>query len=120
MKFELRQQFQLESARHLPGLPPEHPCARLHGHSFAVVLRLRGEQDAQVGWVRDYHEIEMITRPWRAELDHRVLNEVPGLENPTSENLAAWIYARARRDLPELVQVIVRETTLTECRYPVL
>lgn len=120
MKFELRQQFQIESARFLPKLPPSHPCSRMHGHSFVIILRLIGQQGDQTGWVRDYHEIETATQPWRQELDHRVLNEIPGLENPTSENLAAWIYNRARKDIPELVQVIVRETSLTECRYPVL
>lgn len=119
MKFELRQQFQIESARFLPKLPQGHPCSRMHGHSFVIILRLIGEKN-DIGWVRDYHEIEKTSAPWRQELDHRVLNEIPGLENPTSENLAAWIFDRARKDLPELVQVIVRETPLTECRYPVL
>lgn len=120
MKFELKQQFRIESARFLPGLPEGHPCRRMHGHSFVIILRLVGEQDPKIGWVRDYHEIERVMKPLLAELDHRVLNEVSGLENPTSENLALWIYSQARKNLPELIQVSVAETPTTECSYPVL
>jgi 6-pyruvoyltetrahydropterin/6-carboxytetrahydropterin synthase len=120
MKFELRQQFQIESARFLPNLPPSHPCSRMHGHSFKIHLRLMGQQDSRLGWVRDYHEIEQKVKPLLSELDHRLLNDVSGLENPTSENLAAWLFERLKSHLPELVQVIVKETDSTECRYPVL
>jgi 6-pyruvoyltetrahydropterin/6-carboxytetrahydropterin synthase len=92
----------------------------MHGHSFLITLRLVGEADPQIGWVRDYHEIEKSMKPWLQELDHKVLNEVHGLENPTSENLCAWIYERVRKQIPELVQVSVSETPNTECSYPVL
>jgi 6-pyruvoyltetrahydropterin/6-carboxytetrahydropterin synthase len=119
MKFELKTQFQIESARFLPKLPASHPCSRMHGHSFVIILTLQGELDGQVGWVRDYHEINNVMKPLLDLLDHRVLNEVEGLENPTSELLAFWLFARARRDLPELVRVTVKETPLTECSYPV-
>jgi 6-pyruvoyltetrahydropterin/6-carboxytetrahydropterin synthase len=118
MKFELRQQFQIESARFLPNLPGNHPCSRMHGHSFKIILRLIGDQDPKVGWVRDYHEIDQTVKAVIKGVDHRVLNEVPGLENPTSENLCYWLYEKLRKPLPELVQVIVQETPLTECRYP--
>lgn len=120
MKFELKQQFQIESARFLPGLPEGHPCQRMHGHSFRITLRLIGEAHPQIGWVRDYHEIEKIMKPLLNRLDHRVLNEVAGLENPTSEHLCAWIFNHAKSLLPELVQVTVSETPQTECTYPVL
>lgn len=120
MKFELKTQFRIESARFLPHLPEGHPCRRMHGHSFLVVLKLIGEQDPKIGWVRDYHEIDETLKPFKNQLDHRVLNEVEGLENPTSENLAKWIYDRAKPVLKELVQVTVSETPSTECSYPVL
>lgn len=120
MKFELRQQFQIESARFLPNLPPSHPCSRMHGHSFKIVLRLVGDQDSHVGWVRDYNDIEKKVRPLLSEIDHRTLNEVAGLENPTSENLALWLFDRLRDILPEVKQVIVQETSATECRYPAM
>lgn len=120
MKFELKQQFRIESARFLPHLPEGHPCRRLHGHSFLITLRLVGEAEPQIGWVRDYHEIEKTMKPWLHELDHKVLNEVHGLENPTSENLCAWIYNHVRKQIPQLIQVSVSETPNTECSYPVL
>lgn len=119
MKFELRQHFQIESARRLPHLPESHPCSRMHGHSFKIILTLVGEQDPQIGWVVDYHEISKRMAPLLTSLDHRVLNEVPGLENPTSENLAVWIYDRAQRVLPMLTRVSIQETPTTECSYPV-
>ncbi|MEZ0392686.1 MAG: 6-pyruvoyl tetrahydropterin synthase family protein [Pseudobdellovibrionaceae bacterium] len=120
MKFELKTQFRIESARFLPHLPEGHPCSRMHGHSFVVSLRLIGLQDPQIGWVRDYHEIDETLKPLKMQLDHRVLNEVPGLLNPTSENLAKWIFDQAKATIPELVQVTVSETPTTECSYPVL
>lgn len=120
MKFELKTQFRIESARFLPNLPEGHPCRRMHGHSFLITLKLVGTADPQIGWVRDYHEIEESLKPLKTKLDHRALNEVEGLQNPTSENLARWIYENARKVLPELVQVTVSETPTTECSYPVL
>lgn len=120
MKFELKQQFRIESARFLPHLPEGHPCRRMHGHSFVIIIRLVGEADPKIGWVRDYHEIDRLMKPMLAELDHHVLNEVSGLENPTSENLAAWVYNKARILIPQLIQVTVSETPNTECSYPVI
>ena len=118
MKYELKQQFQIESARFLPNLPSEHPCSRIHGHSFKIILRLVGGLDPKIGWVRDYHEISLTMAPLLKELDHRTLNEVSGLENPTSELLAKWIFDKAKPQLAELVSVSIQETSLTECTYP--
>lgn len=118
MKFELKQQFRIESARRLTGLSSDHPCARLHGHSFQIILTLVGEKDPVKGWVMDYHEISRVIEPLLKQLDHRVLNEVEGLENPTSENLCVWLYERAKSAIPGLVRVSVRETPDTECSYP--
>lgn len=120
MKFELKTQFRIESARRLTGLPAGHPCANIHGHSFLISLRLIGEQQAKTGWVRDYHEIEETTKTVLREIDHKLLNDVPGLENPTTENLTAWLYNKLKKPIPELIQVSVSETPTTECSYPVL
>lgn len=119
MNFELKQHFQIESARFLPKLPKTHPCSRLHGHSFKIILTLVAPLDPAVGWVMDYNEIQSRFQPILNLIDHRTLNEVPGLENPTSELLAQWLYEKARAVLPALVQVTVAETPLTECSYPV-
>ena len=119
MKYELKQHFQIESARFLPHLDKNHPCSRMHGHSFKIILTLVGDLDPQIGWVIDYNEIQTLMKPLLEQLDHRVLNEVPGLENPTSELVAKWIYDRAHKTLPLLRTVTVAETPLTECSYPV-
>ena len=120
MKLELKQQFRIESARFLPGLPEGHPCRRMHGHSFLLSLRLVGSQDPKVGWVRDYHEISKMVQEIIGDLDHRILNEISGLENPTSENLAIYLFNRIKKVLPELIQISVSETPDTECSYPAL
>lgn len=118
MKFQLKQSFAIESARFLPNLPKAHPCAHVHGHSFKIILTFVGEQNPKTGWVIDYHEISKKMAPLLKELDHQLLNEVEGLENPTSENLTLWIYKRAKKVLPELVRATVQETSSTECSYP--
>lgn len=118
MKFELRQHFQIESARSLPNLPPGHPCGRMHGHSFKITVTLVGERDSKIGWVIDFNTISLRLKPILDEVDHRVLNEVPGLENPTSENLALWFFNKAQAVLPGLKRVTVAETPNTECSYP--
>lgn len=118
MNFELKQHFQIESARFLPHLPSSHPCSRMHGHSFKIILTLVGELDARIGWVIDYNEIQERMKPILHQIDHRTLNEVPGLENPTSELLAKWIYDHAVKSLPMLTRVTVAETPMTECSYP--
>lgn len=118
MKFELKQHFRVESARRLTGLPEHHPCSRLHGHSFQIILTLVGEKDPQMGWVMDYHLISERVNPILSQIDHHVLNEVPGLENPTSENLAQWLYEKIATEIPLLTRISVLETPTTECHYP--
>lgn len=118
MKFQLKKSFQIESARSLPNLPKDHPCSRVHGHSFKVTLSLCGELDPKLGWLIDYHDIQKIAAPILAKIDHRLLNEVPGLENPTTENLCAWLYKNLLHSLPQLTQVTINETHDTECSYP--
>ncbi|OFZ29270.1 MAG: 6-carboxytetrahydropterin synthase QueD [Bdellovibrionales bacterium RIFCSPHIGHO2_01_FULL_40_29] len=119
MNFELKQHFQIESARFLPNLPAEHPCSRMHGHSFKIILTLQSSLDSKLGWVMDYHEISEVMKPLLAQLDHRILNDVSGLENPTSELLAKWIFEKAQLKISILKSVTIMETPATECRYPV-
>lgn len=118
MNFELKQTFYIESARRLPNLPPEHPCHHIHGHSFKIVLTLIGPLDKKVGWVQDYHEITQVMKPLLTKLDHKLLNEISGLENPTSELLAKWIFEAAQVSLPFLKRVSISETQNSECSYP--
>lgn len=117
MKVELRKRFQFEAAHLLPRLPETHKCRRLHGHSFQVEVAVAGDCDPELGWLIDYAEISRAFQPLWEQLDHRYLNEVPGLANPTSENLARWIWDRLQPQLPLLVEVIVAETCTAECSY---
>jgi 6-pyruvoyltetrahydropterin/6-carboxytetrahydropterin synthase len=117
MKIELRKSFQFEAAHLLPHLPAEHKCRRLHGHSFKVEVAVEGECDPRLGWLMDYAEISDSFKPLFEQLDHYYLNEVAGLENPTSENIAAWIWARLKPKLPLLSEVVVAETCLSRCIY---
>lgn len=109
--------FRLESARFLPHLPASHPCSRLHGHSFVVEVELQGETDPELGWLVDYDDITKAWAPIAQALDHRLLNEVDGLANPTSEHLAGWIYERLAPSLPQLSAIIVMETPETRATY---
>ena len=117
MKVELRKTFQFEAAHLLPHLEESHKCRRLHGHSFKVEVVVAGECDPKLGWLMDYAEISDAFRPVFEKLDHRYLNEVPGLENPTSENVAAWIWNQLRPKLPQLTEIALAETCLSRCVY---
>ena len=117
MKVTLCKELRFESAHFLPHVPAGHRCGRMHGHSFRVEIAVRGEVDPHTGWLLDYAEIKRCVGPIIDEIDHRVLNEVPGLENPTSEVLAGWLWQRIGERLPGLVRVTVFETCTTRCDY---
>jgi len=114
---ELRKTFQFEAAHLLPRLPKLHKCRRLHGHSFKVEIVVVGELDPKLDWVMDYADISRAFKPVWEKLDHRYLNEIPGLENPTSENIAVWIWNRLKPKLPLLAEVTVAETCTAQCTY---
>jgi len=114
---EIFKEFRFEAAHRLPNVPPGHRCARLHGHSFRVEVHIRGDVDETVGWVRDFADIKTAFEPLYKQLDHYYLNDIPGLENPTSENIAVWIWDRLKPRLPLLTEVVVAETCNAACRY---
>ena len=114
---ELRKTFQFEAAHLLPGLPKSHKCRRLHGHSFQVEIVVKGELDPELGWVMDYADMTKLFRPIWEKLDHRFLNGIPGLQNPTSENISIWIWRKLKPRLPLLTEVIVAETCTAKCVY---
>jgi len=109
--------FYLQCARRLPGLPDSHPCSRLHGHSFKVKITLRGALDPQLGWVMDLGEVDAAWQRVHAQLDHRYLNDIAGLENPTSENLAIWLWQALQTPLPQLFTLSVMEGQDMGCVY---
>lgn len=117
MRFEISRTFGFEAAHKLPHAPAGHKCRRLHGHSYEVTVALEGPLDGDTGWLRDLGDITLAWAQLQDELDHRYLNEVPGLENPTSEVLAEWIWQRLAPGLPELARVEVAETCTSRCIY---
>lgn len=114
---ELYKEFSFEAAHLLPNVPEGHKCRRLHGHSFHVRVTVRGALDPRLGWVMDFADIKAAWKPLDDALDHRYLNEIPGLENPTSEVLARWIWQRLLPALPGLSAIEVRETCSSGCVY---
>jgi 6-pyruvoyltetrahydropterin/6-carboxytetrahydropterin synthase len=117
MKLELRKTFQFEAAHLLPKLPLTHKCRRLHGHSFQVEVVVAGEADPKMGWVMDYADISAAFKPIWEKLDHHYLNDIRGLENPTSEIVAAWIWKHLKPKLPLLTEIVVAETCTARCVY---
>lgn len=119
-EFEISRELRFEAAHHLPHAPVEHKCRRLHGHSFVIEVTVGGELREPEGWIMDFAEIDSVLSPVRSELDHRLLNEVSGLANPTSEELARWIWKRVSPGLPpgvRLARVVVRETCQSAASY---
>ena len=114
---EIFKAFTLESAHRLPNVPAGHKCARVHGHSFRVEIHVQGPVDPHLGWVMDFADVKAAFEPLYQQLDHHYLNDVPGLENPTSENLARWIWQRLRPALPQLSAIVVHETCTSGARY---
>lgn len=113
----LVREFAFEAAHRLPQAPPGHKCARLHGHSFRVELACEGPVDPATGWLLDFAEIKRAAAPSLEQLDHRYLNEIAGLENPTAENLALWLWRRLKPELPQLAQITIAETCTARCEY---
>ena len=114
---EIYKEFSIEAAHSLPNVPEGHKCARLHGHSFKIRLYVEGIPNEENGWVIDYADITQAFEASRRILDHSYLNEIEGLNNPTSENLALWVWNRIISDFPELSKVEVKETCTSGCIY---
>ncbi len=118
MRVELTREYGFEAAHRLPRVPADHKCARVHGHSYRIGLTIEGEVDPEMGWLTDFGEITALVVPiLKAELDHRTLNDVPGLENPTAEVLCEWLWRRLSPHLPGLSAITVHETCTARCTY---
>ncbi len=117
MRVRLSKTFGFEAAHDLPSFPPDHKCRRLHGHSFQFDVVVAGEVPQERGYLIDYGDIRKAADPIIRRLDHYYLNDIEGLENPTAENIARWIWDRLRPQLPSLAAVIVHETCMSSCEY---
>jgi 6-pyruvoyltetrahydropterin/6-carboxytetrahydropterin synthase len=114
---DLFKSFRFEAAHRLPNVPEGHKCARLHGHSFLVELHVEGDLDPHTGWVMDFADIKRAFQPLYDQLDHHYLNDIPGLDNPTSERIAEWIWRELKPILPLLSEIVLHETCTAGCRY---
>ena len=115
MRTRLGLDYHFEAAHFLPNVADGHKCKRMHGHSYTVVVTVEGEVDPAMGWVIDFGDIDVVVGPVIAGLDHRLLNELPGLANPTCELLAAWLWNRIKPALPILAEISVSETPASRC-----
>ncbi len=117
MATELFREFTLEAGRQLPNLPAGHPCSRMHGHTFRIQVFIGGEIQPRSGWIMDFAELDTKIHAIREILDHQVLNGIPGLENPTTELLAQWIWQRLKPELPGLTRIVIQENPYSGCIY---
>ncbi|MBU0741035.1 6-carboxytetrahydropterin synthase QueD [bacterium] len=117
MSNRITKSFTFDSAHWLPNVPQGHKCGRMHGHTYTIVIGVEGEVDPESGWIVDFGDIKAAFKPLEKIMDHRCLNEVEGLENPTAENMARWIYTRMKSDLPQIADVTVRETPTSAAVY---
>jgi len=114
---EAYKDFRFEAAHFLPHVPDGHKCKKLHGHSYKVTVYIKGEIDGRTGWVLGFEEVKEAFTPVLHTLDHALLNEIAGLENPTVENLAIWIWNKLLPKLPVLSKIAISETSTAGCVY---
>lgn len=107
---EVFRKYTFAAAHSLPEVGPDHKCRATHGHTFEVVLWVSGPVDEAAGWVQDFGDIDAAFQPLLARLDHGLLNEIDGLGNPTSENIARWIWRELKLRLRMLSKVVVQES----------
>ncbi len=117
MVCRLTKEFFFEAAHTLPHVGADHPCHRMHGHSYRIEISVEGEVDPKMGWVYDHSEISEALKPIIDSLDHRYLNEIPGLENPTAENICGWMWAKVAPLCPGLSEIVVQETPRARCTF---
>jgi 6-pyruvoyltetrahydropterin/6-carboxytetrahydropterin synthase len=114
---EIFKVFTIEAAHRPPYVPVGHKCGRLHGHTFQIEVHVQGPLDPKLGWIIDFADIKAAFKPIEERIDHHYLNEVEGLENPTSENVARWVWQQLQPSLPCLSKIVIRETCTSGCIY---
>lgn len=117
-EIELSKSYTFDAAHFLPKVPDGHKCKRIHGHTFRFKLYLRGKKDPELGWLVDFGDVTKKVKPILDNyLDHNFLNAIPGLSNPTSENIAIWLWDKLVDDIPLLYKITVHETCTSACTY---
>ncbi len=114
---QIYKDFQFDAAHSLPHVPDTHKCKRIHGHTYRARIVLQGPVDSHHGWIEDFGDIKKICKPVIDQLDHYYLNEIPGLENPTAEVIAMWLWERIKPKMPALCEIHLMETPSSGCIY---
>ena len=110
---EIYKEFSFDSAHFLPNVPDGHKCKQMHGHTYRLRVVLKGETDAHLGWIMDFKELKDAVAPVIDKLDHKLINDIRDLENPTAENITVWIWKQIRPLLPQLSRIELYETPTT-------
>jgi 6-pyruvoyltetrahydropterin/6-carboxytetrahydropterin synthase len=116
-EMEIYKTLRFDAAHRLTGVPPTHKCSAMHGHGFEIEVYLRGSVDPKTGFVMDFGDLAKACEPILKQLDHAILNEIEGLENPTSENMSVWVWKKLKPQLPLLSKIIIKETETSGCIY---
>ena len=117
MHVRLTKDFAFEAAQTLPNVPAGHKCGKMHGHSFKLEISVEGEVDPATGWLYDHSCISRSMDPLLEILDHSYLNDIPGLENPTIENMCLWLWEKLEHQLAGLAEIVIHETPSARCSY---
>jgi 6-pyruvoyltetrahydropterin/6-carboxytetrahydropterin synthase len=110
-------EFSFDSAHYLPNVPLTHKCREMHGHTYRLTVFLEGRPNMETGWIIDFADLKKIVNKTLAIIDHKCLNTVTGLENPTCEMLAIWIWDRLKKELPILSEIQLYETITSGVVY---
>ena len=116
-KMRIYKEFKFDAAHRLTQVDEGHKCGNLHGHTFVLEVHLEGEVDPSRGWILDFNVLCDAVNPIMDKLDHSVLNEVDGIGNPTSENLAVWFWEQLKPRLPQLAEIVIKESPTSGCIY---
>ena len=114
---EIYKEFAFDSAHFLPNVPEGHKCKNMHGHTYRLRVCIQGEPDPQLGWLMDFKELKDIVGQTIDQLDHKLINDIPGLQNPTAENITIWIWQQIQPKLPMLSKIDLYETPTTGVIY---
>ena len=114
---EIYKEFSFDSAHYLPHVPDGHKCKNMHGHTYRLRVFIKGELDPRLGWIMDFKELKDALAPVMEQLDHKLINEIKGLENPTAENITVWIWNTIKPLLPLLSKIELYETSTTGVIY---
>lgn len=114
---QIFKQFTFDSAHFLPNVPAGHKCKEIHGHTYRAVMYIEGQPDPHLGWVMDFAALKHIISPIVKQVDHKLLNDIPGLENPTCERIAIWLWEAIKPAVPQLVRIELHETPTSGAIY---